>query len=115
MAQAMEYKAGTIEFKTGMFEVEDNIAQSGSKKSSGQIRVFKDHEGNTVSVYKVDAGSKKITFDGLLAADADLPEKGSEITIDDVTYYVDTADLIYKNDDAQKIRVTANLYADLAE
>ena len=110
---AMVNKAGT-EFETGMFTVDDNIAQSGSKKSSGQIRVFRNEEGAVASVYKVDAGSKQITFEGLLAASAALPKKGEKITVDDVDYYVESADLIYKNDDAQKIRVTANLYADLA-
>ena len=109
----MVKKAGT-EFKKGMFAVDGNIAQSGSKKSSGQIRVFRNEEGAVASVYKVDAGSKQVTFEGLLEASATLPKKGDTITVDDVTYYVESADLIYKNDDAQKIRVTANLYADLA-
>ena len=110
---AMVNKAGT-EFQKGMFEVEGRINQSGSKKSSGQIRVFRNEQGSVASVYKVDAGSKQVTFEGLLQASATLPKKGDEIEIDDVTYYVESADLIYKNDDAQKIRVTANLYADLA-
>ena len=109
----MVKKAGT-EFETGMFEVTGQINQSGSKKSTGQIRVFRNEEGAVASVYKVDAGSKQVTFEGLLQASATLPKKGDEIEIDDVTYYVESADLIYKNDDAQKIRVTANLYADLA-
>ena len=110
---AMVKKAGT-EFKKGMFAVDGNIAQSGSKKSTGQIRVFRNEEGAVASVYKVDAGSKQVQFEGLLAASATLPKKGDTIKIDSVTYYVESADLIYKNDDAQKIRVTANLYADLA-
>ena len=110
---AMVNKAGTA-FEKGMFVVDDNIAQSGSKKSTGQIRVFRDEEGAVASVYKVDAGSKQVQFEGLLQSGAALPKKGDTITIDDVDYYVESADLIYKNDDAQKIRVTANLYADLA-
>ena len=110
---AMAKKAGT-EFETGMFSVVDNIAQSGSKKSTGQIRVFRNEDGEVASVYKVDAGSKQVQFEGLLESSATLPKKGDTITIDDDTYYVESADLIYKNDDAQKIRVTANLYADLA-
>ena len=110
---AMVKKAGT-EFEKGMFAVDGNIAQSGSKKSSGQIRVFRNEDGAVASVYKVDAGSKQVTFEGILEASASLPKKGEDITIDDVTYYVESAELIYKNDDAQKIRVTANLYADLA-
>lgn len=114
---AMVNVTGT-EFKTGASAVvtEDiaNITQSGSKKSSGQIRVFRNEEGEVASVYKVDAGSKQIQFEGILEASASLPKKGDDIEVDGVTYYVESADLIYKNDDAQKIRVTANLYADLA-
>ena len=110
---AMVKKAGT-DFSKGMFEVEGRINQSGSKKSSGQIRVFRNEKGEVASVYKVDAGSKQVTFEGLLQDGATLPNKGEDITLDDKTYYVESAELIYKNDDAQKIRVTANLYADLA-
>lgn len=110
---AMVKKAGT-EFQKGMFAVDGNISQSGSKKSNGKIRVFRDKDGAVASVYKVDAGSKQVTFEGLLEGSASLPKKGDTITVDGITYYVESANLIYQCDDAQKIRVTANLYADLA-
>ena len=109
----MVKKAGT-EFETGMFEVVGQINQSGSKKSSGQIRVYRNERGQVASVYKVDAGSKQVTFEGLLPASATLPKKGDPITVDDDTYYVESAELVYQNDEAQKVRITANLYADLA-
>ena len=110
---AMIKKVGT-EYQTGMFKIDGHINQSGSKEAAGEIRVFKNEDNETVSVYKVDSGSKKIQFEGLLEAGVNLPKKGDTISDDENDYYVESAELIYKNDDAQKIRVTATLYADLA-
>lgn len=109
----MVHKTGT-EYQTGMFKIDGQINQSGSKEAAGELRIYKDEDCHTVSVYKVDAGSKKIQFEGLLEASAELPKKGDTVSDDDNTYYVEDAELIYKNDDVQKIRVTAMLYADLA-
>lgn len=110
---ALVKKAGA-EFETGMFAVDGNIAQSGSKAAAGELRVYRDENGNVASVYKIDAGSKTVQFEGLLKASATLPKKGSTIEVDDDTYYVENADLIYQNDEVQKVRITAHLYADLA-
>lgn len=110
---ALVKKAG-VEFEAGMFAVDGNIAQSGSKAAAGEIRVYRNEEGQVFSIYKVDAGSKTVQFEGLLAASATLPKKGDTIEIDDKTYYVDSAELVYQSDEAKKIRVTAKLYADLS-
>lgn len=110
---AMIKKVGT-EYQTGMFKIDGQINQSGSKEAAGELRVYKNEDNETVSVYKVDAGSKKIQFEGLLQAGVDLPKKGDTISDDENDYYVEDAELLFKNDDAQKIRVTAMLYADLA-
>ena len=106
---AIEKKGGT-EFQTGMFESDKGIAQSGSKAAAGELRVYRDEDGAVCSVYKIDPGSKSFTFEALLTSSASLPLKGERIVVDGNASFVESADLIYQNDEVKKIRVTAKYF-----
>lgn len=108
----MTNKAGT-QFATGVFTVDDCIAQSGTKGTAGELKPYRNESGAICSIYKQDSKDKTVQYEGLLKSGVSLPKKGDEIEIDSVTYRVETAEIVYQNDDVQKIRGTARYYDDI--
>ena len=115
---AMTKKAGA-ELKTGCLTLTGMVAQSVTKTAGGEIREYRDEDGNVFSLYLYD-GHDQISFEGLLkATDAEaLKEKGSTIVVAEgnanVTYYITDYSVQFTNNDVSKVSGSARTYPDIA-
>ena len=94
------------------------VAQNVTKTAGGELREYRDEDGNVFSLYLYD-GHEQISFEGLLkAADADaLKTKGSTIVIGEgagaVTYYITDYSVQFTNNDVSKVSGSARTYPDI--
>ena len=115
---AMVKKAGA-ELKTGCLQLTGMVAQSVTKTAGGEIREYRDEDGNVFSLYLYD-GHDQISFEGLLqSTDAEtLKSKGSTIEITEgsttVTYYITDYSVQFTNTDVSKVSGSARTYPDIA-
>lgn len=111
---AMTKKAGA-ELKTGCLTLTGMVAQSVTKTAGGEIREYRDEDGNVFSLYLYD-DHEQISFEGLLkATDAEtLKSKGSTIVIDSTTYYITDYSVQFTNNDVSKVSGSARTYPDIA-
>lgn len=111
---AMEKVAGT-ELSVGCLELTGMVAQSVTKQAGGELREYRDEDGNVFSLYLYD-GHEKISFEGLLTAAqaASLKTKGSTISVDSTTYYIEDYQVQFTNNDVSKVSGSARTYPDLS-
>jgi hypothetical protein len=108
-------KVAGAELKVGVGTISGMVAQSKTATAGGELREYRDEDGNVFSLYLYD-DHEQISFEGLLkASDADaLKKKGSTITVDSVTYYISDYQVQYTNNDVSKVSGSARTYPDLA-
>ena len=110
---ALEPVAGK-QLKTGISHdvVGNDLEQSVTNSSKGELKVFKDKDGKEVSVYATGK-HHEYQFEALLDADAPEKDVGDQLTTGSGTYYVLSWDVIEKNDDAQLVRGTVRDFPDI--
>lgn len=111
---AMVKKAGT-ELKTGCLTLSGMVAQTVTKTAGGELREYRDEDGDVFSLYLYD-DHEQISFEGLLkSTDADaLKTKGSTIVIDSTTYYITDYSVQFTNNDVSKVSGSARTYPDIS-
>lgn len=89
------------------------LEQSATRTKLGELKEFKDKDGNTVSVYKTsDTSREEISFEAILKGDADY-KIGDSCTIMGKQGVVSKFDIIESNEDAKKVSMTIRTYPDV--
>lgn len=106
--------AGT-ELKTGCLTLTGMVAQSVSQTAGGELREYRDEDGDVFSLYLYD-GHDQISFEGLLKSTdaATLKTKGSTIVVDSTTYYITDYTVQFTNNDVSKVSGSARTYPDIS-
>ena len=107
-----------VELQTGMFDPGNGIeGQSGSKSAGGELKTYRNKDGEICSLYAVDEDESDIQFEGLLKTSGYTPKDvGDPITISGVTIppggqcLVEEWEEVYQNDDVTKVRGKAHIY-----
>ena len=111
---AMEHKLGT-QLATGVTST--GIAgiheQSATKSAKGETKVFKDKDGNDISVYVTDKHDE-YSFEALIESSAEDREVGDQATIGGVTGVITQWDIVEKNDDVKLVRGAVRTFPDIA-
>ena len=97
----IQKKAGT-DLLHGIDEVSGMIAQSGSTAAAGELKTYKDEDGNYISLYLVD-GHTEVEFEGLLEASAAEHELGDTFTAFGVSGRLTKWQIQWSNDDVAKV------------
>ena len=107
-------KAGT-ELKTGCLQLTGIVAQSVTQTAGGELREYRDEDGDVMSLYLYD-GHDQISFEGLLKSSdaATLATKGSTLSVDSTTYYVTDYSVQFTNNDVSKVSGSARTYPDIS-
>ena len=105
---AMTLKAGTA-LKFGAPEVSVGINQSGTTTAGGDLRVYKDHNGNDISIYLNDDHTEA-TFDALLEASATMKKIGDEFSIGDVSGRITAWTINWSNEEVARVSGTIRTY-----
>lgn len=108
-------KAAGTELKTGCLTLTGMVAQTVSHTAGGELREYRDEDGDVISLYLYD-GHDQISFEGLLkSSDADtLKTKGSTIVVDSTTYYITDYTVQFTNNDVSKVSGSARTYPDIS-
>ena len=107
-----------VELETGMFDPGNGIeGQSGQRSAGGELKTYRNKDGEICSLYAVDADESDIQFEGLLKTsgytDKDV---GDPITISGITLptggqcLVEEWEKVYQNDEVTKVRGKAHIY-----
>ena len=101
----MEKKAGT-ELVTEIAQVPGMVAQTGSKAAGGELKVYRDENGQTLSIYLADDHSE-VQFEGLLkladiggSVDKKIGDSFSALGVDG---YLTAWKVDWSNDDVAKV------------
>lgn len=105
---SMRKVAGTA-LRFGVPETEGCIAQSGSKTAGGELKVYKDENGNDISLYLNDEHTQA-TVDGLLTADQAAKSIGDQVTICGVTGYVTAWTIQWQNEEVARVNGSIRTY-----
>ena len=99
---SMTKKAGT-ELVTGISPIEGMVAQRGSKSAGGELKVFRNEEGDVMTIY-VDDAHNEVSFEGLLRT-SDVAGKGigDEFSACGVSGYITAWTEEWSNDDVAKV------------
>ena len=114
---ALEYVAGET-LAVGMFDPGNGIeGQSGQKSAGGELKTYRNKDGEICSLYAVDADESDIQFEGLLKTSGyTAKDVGDPITITGVTIptggqcLVEEWEEVYQNDEVTKVRGKAHIY-----
>lgn len=108
-------KVAGAELQFGVGTISGMVAQSKTASAGGELREYRDENGNVFSLYLYD-DHEQISFEGLLKASdaATLKKKGATITVDSVTYYISEYQVQYTNNDVSKVSGTARTYPDIS-
>ena len=107
-----------VELQVGMFDPGNGIeGQSGQKSAGGELKTYRNKDGEICSLYAVDADESDIQFEGLLKTQGyKAKDVGDPITISGVTVpsggqcLVEEWEEVYQNDDVTKVRGKAHIY-----
>ena len=114
---AFEHVTGT-ELATGMPLVISGLeGQSGQKSAGGELKTYRNKDGEICSLYAVDADEFDVQFEGLLKTSGyTAKDVGDEVTITGVTLptggkcLVEEWEEVYQNDEVTKVRGKAHIY-----
>ena len=114
---ALEHVTGT-ELETGMPLVISGLeGQSGQKSAGGELKTYRNKDGEICSLYAVDADESDVQFEGLLKTSGyTAKDVGDEVTITGVTLptggkcLVEEWEEVYQNDEVTKVRGKAHIY-----
>ena len=111
---AMEKKLGkelsTGVTATGLSGIHE---QSATKSSKGEIKVYKDKDGNDISVYVTDKHDE-YSFEALIESSVEDKEVGDQATIGGVTGVITQWDVVEKNDDVKLVRGAIRTFPDIS-
>ena len=114
---ALEHVTGT-ELATGMPLVISGLeGQSGQKSAGGELKTYRNKDGEICSLYAVDADESDVQFEGLMKTSGyTAKDVGDEVTITGVTLptggkcLVEEWEEVYQNDEVTKVRGKAHIY-----
>lgn len=110
---AMTKKAGSnLEF--GIASVQDCVAQSGSRTAGGELKTYRDEQGNYLALY-LDDDHTVIQFEGILKqGQASNKKKGDKLTVFGISGYITEWRVQWQNDDVAKVSGSLRDYAGLS-
>lgn len=93
----------------GVPETDGCVAQSGSKSAGGELRVYKDENGNDMSLYLNDEHTEA-TVDGLLEADQADKSIGDQVTLCGVSGYITAWSVQWQNEEVARVNGSIRTY-----
>ena len=109
MVKAIGVELATGVTATGLSGIHE---QSATKSAKGETKVYKDKDGNDISVYVTDKHDE-YSFEALIESSADDMEIGETTTIGGVTGVVTQWDIVEKNDDVKLVRGAIRTFPDI--
>jgi len=107
-------KGVDLDFGVRSSGIDNVLEQSANVKKLGELKEYKDKDGNTVSVYKTaDCQRQEITFEVILKQGGQDYTVGQEATIGGITGLVSAFEITESNEEAKKARVTVRTYPDV--
>ena len=114
---ALEHVTGKT-LAVGMFDPGNGIeGQSGQKSAGGELKTYRNKDGEICSLYAVDADESDVQFEGLLKTSGyEAKDVGDPITITGVSIptggqcLVEEWEEVYQNDEVTKVRGKAHIY-----
>ena len=107
---------------TGMPLVYTGVeGQSGQQSAGGELKTYRNKDGEICSLYAVDADESDVQFEGLLKKTGyEAKDVGDEVTITGITLptvsgctaklLVEDWEEVYQNDEVVKVRGKAHVY-----
>ena len=110
---AMEKVLGT-DLATGVTAtgIDGIHEQSATKSAKGELKTYKDKDGNDIAVYATDKHNE-YSFEALLESSVADKEVGDTTTIGGVTGVITQWDIVEKNDDVKLVRGAIRTYPDI--
>lgn len=90
------------------------LEQSSNRSKLGEIKEYKDRDGNTVSAYVTGKGREEVSFEALIQTSAEDFDVGDTATIMGKSGVVTKYEIIESNEDVKKISMTIRTYPDIA-
>ena len=109
MVKAIGVELATGVTATGLSGIHE---QSATKSAKGETKVYKDKDGNDISVYVTDKHDD-YSFEALIESSAEDREIGDTVTIGGVTGVVRQWDIVKKNDDVKLVRGAIRTFPDI--
>ncbi len=102
---SMEHKAGAA-LQTGATDtgISGVHTQSDTRSAGGELRIFRDKDGEEISAYVADPHDE-MTFEAVLAASVQDKEIGDLVTSGQKAYLVTRWDVSESNDDVKKVSI----------
>ena len=108
----MTKKAGTA-LQFGVQPVTGCVAQSGSTSAGGELKTYRDENGNYLALY-LDDDHTEVSFEGILKAGQAANKKiGDNFQAFGVTGYITAWQVQWANDDVAKVSGSLRDYAGL--
>ena len=110
---SMQKKLGTT-LQTGVTAsgISGVHEQSSTKSSAGELKVYKDKDGNDISVYVVDK-HKEYSIEAILQSSVSDKEIGDTVTIAGITGVVIKWDVSESNEDVKKVSIGIRTFPDI--
>lgn len=110
---AMQKKLGTT-LQTGVTAsgISGVHEQSSTKSSAGELKVYKDKDGNDISVYVVDK-HKEYSIEAILQTSVSDKDIGDTVTIAGITGVVTKWDVSESNEDVKKVSIGIRTFPDI--
>lgn len=86
--------------------------QSSTKSSAGELKVYKDKDGNDISVYVVDK-HKEYSIEAILQSSVSDKDIGDTVTIAGITGVVTKWDVSESNEDVKKVSIGIRTFPDI--
>lgn len=110
---SMQKKLGTT-LQTGVTAsgISGVHEQSSTKSSAGELKVYKDKDGNDIAVYVVDK-HKEYSIEAILQSSVSDKEIGDTVTIAGITGVVTKWDVNESNEDVKKVSIGIRTFPDI--
>lgn len=110
---AMEKKIGkTLQTGVDASGIGGVHEQSSTKSAAGELKVYKDRNGNDISVYVVDKHTE-YSFEAILESSVPDKDIGDSVTLNGITGVVTKWDKTAQNDDVKKVSVGIRTFPDI--
>lgn len=86
--------------------------QSATKSSAGELKVYKNEDGNDISAYVVDKHTE-FSFEALIESSAVDHEIGDQVKLGDVSGVVTRWDIVESNEDVKKVSGAIRTFPDI--
>ena len=105
----MQMMSGGVQLINGV-PSSDEWSQSGEIANVGEIKFFKNKNGETKAAVIIDP-HKEVSEERFYASESEIPEVGDTESIMGVSCCVTEARKIYANDDCARVRITGRTLA----